>query len=84
MSEDYYIRDLGLPDAEAVSDPFKDQDPFTKQWDDLKNLHGLEKNFKRRSDRIAKANNDTVVETSMGYNNVDVMSSSYQDSALAV
>jgi PBSX family phage portal protein len=84
MSEDYYIRDLGLPDAEVVFDAFKDQDPFTKQWDDLKGLNGLEKNFKRRSDRIAKANNDTVVETSMGYNNVDVMSSSYQDSALAV
>jgi PBSX family phage portal protein len=84
MPEEYYIRDLGLPDAEVAFDAFKDQDPFTKQWDDLKSLNGLEKNFKRRSDRIAKANNDTVVETSMGYNNVDVMSSSYQDSALAV
>lgn len=84
MPEEYYIRDIGLPDAEAVSDLFKDQDPFTKSWDDLKGLSGLEKNFKRRSDRIAKANNDTVVETSMGYNNVDVMSTSYQDSALAV
>jgi PBSX family phage portal protein len=84
MPEDYYIRDIGLPDAETVSDAFKDQDPFTKSWDDLKGLNGLEKNFKRRSDRIAKANNDTVVETSMGYNNVDVMSTSYQDSALAV
>ena len=84
MSEEYYIRDIGLPDAEVMSDVFKDQDPFTKSWDDLKGLNGLEKNFKRRSDRIAKANNDTVVETSMGYNNVDVMSTSYQDSALAV
>jgi PBSX family phage portal protein len=84
MPEDYYIRDIGLPDAEIMSDAFKDQDPFTKSWDDLKGLNGLEKNFKRRSDRIAKANNDTVVETSMGYNNVDVMSTSYQDSALAV
>jgi PBSX family phage portal protein len=84
MSEEYYIRDIGLPDAEVLSDAFKDQDPFTKSWDDLKGLTGLEKNFKRRSDRISKANNDTVVETSMGYNNVDVMSTSYQDSALAV
>jgi len=84
MSEEYYIRDIGLPDAEEQTNAFKDQDPFGKSWDDLKALNGLEKNFKRRSDRIAKANNDPVVETSMGYNNVDVMSRGYQDSALAV
>ena len=47
MPEDYYIRDIGLEDAETVSDAFKDQDPFTKSWDDLKGLNGLEKNFKR-------------------------------------
>jgi PBSX family phage portal protein len=84
MPEEYYIRDIGLPDAEEQTNAFKDQDPFGKSWDDLKALSGLEKNFKRRSDRIAKANNDPVVETSMGYNNVDVMSRGYQDSALAV
>jgi PBSX family phage portal protein len=83
MPEEYYIRDIGLPDAEEQTNAFKDQDPFGKSWDDLKALSGLEKNFKRRSDRIAKANNDPVVETSMGYNNVDVMSRGYQDSALA-
>lgn len=84
MSEEYYIRDLGLPDFDEQSNVFKDQDPFGKSWDDLKGLNGLEKNFKRRSDRISKANNDPVVETSLQYNNVDVMSQGYQDSALAV
>ncbi len=84
MSEnDYYIRDIGLPEYEPEADVFKDQDPFSKSWDDLKSLSGLEKNFKRRSDRISKANNDFLVETTIQYNNIDVMSQGYQDSALA-
>jgi PBSX family phage portal protein len=85
MSEnEYYIRDLGMPDFEEEVNPFKDQDPFAKSWDSLKDMNGLEKNFKRRSDRIEKANNDPVVETTLQYNQVDVMSQGYQDSALAV
>lgn len=76
--------DLQVPEFEENINAFKDQDPFAKNWDDLKGLAGLEKNFKRRSDRIIKANNDPVVETTITYNNVDVMSSGYQNSALAV
>ena len=72
------------PDFQEDVNPFKDQDPFAKSWDNLKDMNGLEKNFKRRSDRIEKANNDPVVETTIQYNQVDVMSQVYQDSALAI
>ena len=76
MSEDYYIRDLGLPELEAEKDIFKEQDPFSKNWDDLKGFSGLEKNFKRRSDRIVKADISAIG------NNVDTTRDAYQDSAL--
>ena len=83
MSEQY-IRDLGLDELQKQDDTFKAQDPFNRSWDELKNFSGIEKNFKRRTDRIEKLNNDPVVESTLQYNNVDVMSQGYQDSALAV
>jgi len=82
MSEEQYIRDVRLPREELNLDQFKDQDPFSKNWESLKGLAGLEKNFKRRSDRIEKA--DYAIDTTVGYNNVDVNSAVYQDSALAI
>ncbi len=82
MSEDYYIRDIGLPEAEELSNIFKEQDPFSKNWENLKGLNGLEKNFKRRSERIEKA--DYAIDTTVGYSNVDVNNPIYQDSALAI
>ena len=85
MSEEYYIRDLGLDEQDQVQDMFKAQDPFNKAWDDLKTLSGIEKNFKRRTDRIEKAEAvDPSINYSVGYQNVDVNSLGYQDSALAV
>jgi PBSX family phage portal protein len=86
MAEEYqsYIRDLRLDDKVEDSNAFQDQDPFLKNWDDLKILTGLEKNFKRRTDRIAKASNDAFVETTLQYNQIDIMNPGYQDSALAV
>jgi PBSX family phage portal protein len=79
MSEnEYYIRDVGMPEIEQEVNDFAKQDPFAKSWDDLKGLSGIEKNFKRRSDRISK--NDFVVSG----NNVDTTNMGYQDSALAV
>jgi PBSX family phage portal protein len=85
MSEDYYIRDVGLPETEELSNIFKEQDPFSKNWENLKELSGLEKNFKRRSDRIEKAAyTDYAIDTTVGYNNVDVNNPIYQDSALAI
>lgn len=77
MSEQY-IRDVGLAELEQENNAFKDQDPFSKTWDNLKNLSGLDKNFKRRSDRIAKADISAIG------NNVDTTRDSYQNSALTV
>ncbi len=80
MSETTYVQAFS-PDFGPEPDLFKDQDPFAKSWDNLKNFSGLEKNFKRRSDRIDKA---ASVEYSVGYSNVDATSALYQDSALAI
>jgi PBSX family phage portal protein len=82
MSEDYYIRDIGLPEVQEDINKFKESDPFSKRWDALKTFSGLEKNFKRRSDRLEKA--DYAIDTTVGYNNVDVNNPLYQDSALAI
>ena len=84
MSEEYYVRDLGIDELQQDLDKFKAQDPFNKSWDELKVLAGIEKNFKRRTDRLEKLNNDPVVESTLQYNNVDVTSLQYQDSALAI
>jgi PBSX family phage portal protein len=77
MSEQY-IRDVSLAELELENNAFKDQDPFSKTWDSLKNLAGLDKNFKRRSDRISKADISAIG------NNVDTTRDSYQNSALTV
>jgi PBSX family phage portal protein len=78
MSEDYYIRDLELPESEVARDDFKAQDPFNKAWNDLKGLTGLEKNFKRRTDRMSKAYDVQVPK------NLDTSNPVYLDSALAI
>jgi len=78
MSEDYYIRDLGMPEPEMAQDDFKAQDPFNKTWNDLKGLTGLEKNFKRRTDRMSKAYDVQVPK------NLDTSNPVYLDSALAI
>jgi PBSX family phage portal protein len=78
MSEDYYIRDLGLPESEIAQDDFKAQDPFNKTWNDLKGLAGLEKNFKRRTDRMSKAYDVQVPK------NLDTSNPVSLDSALAI
>ena len=78
MSEDFYIRDIGLPEQAQQENIFKAQDPFDKNWDDLKGLSGLEKNFKRRSDRLAKAYETQIPK------DINVDSPVYLDSALAI
>jgi PBSX family phage portal protein len=78
MPEDYYIRDIGLPDIDKQEDIFKAQDPFIKSWEDLKSLSGMDKNFKRRSDRMSKAYDVAIP------NSVRTDSAVYLDSALAV
>jgi len=70
MSEEY-ILGARIDEDLAEENPFKKQDPFSKSWDDLKSLSGLDKNFKRRSDRLAK-NYETAVP-----NSIDTMSTAY-------
>jgi PBSX family phage portal protein len=42
-------------EPELKSNPFKDQDPFIKSWEDLKTFDGLNTNFKRKTTRAEKA-----------------------------
>jgi PBSX family phage portal protein len=78
MSDEYqYPINAFLPEFDAEEDAFKKQDPFAKKWEDLKGLSGLEKNFKRRSDRIAKSYD------SLTFTGIDTTKQGYQDSALA-
>ena len=72
-----------LPEAEAPIDQFKDHDPFAKNWDELKNYVGIEKNFKRRTERLAKST-DVLIENRTVNTGIDINDLGYQDSALAV
>ncbi len=56
MSEDMEYR-IGarLDELPKADDTFVKQDPFNKDWDDLKTLSGLDNNFKRRAQRMSKA-----------------------------
>lgn len=75
--EDYqYILGASIDEQGPEDDTFKRQDPFNKSWDDLKTFVGIEKNFKRRTDRISKVQ----YESAMG-NNVDVYSDGYNRTA---
>jgi PBSX family phage portal protein len=78
--EEYQIPVIqaSIPNFEQGESVFKAQDPFGKPWDSLRDFSGIDKNFKRRSDRLSK-----TYETAVP-NNVDVNSLSYSDSALAV
>jgi len=78
--EEYQIPVIqaSIPDFEKGESVFKAQDPFNKPWDLLRDFSGIDKNFKRRSDRLSKAYETAVP------NNVDVNSLAYTDSALAV
>jgi len=77
MSDYEYIVHAKSPETEQEPNPFRDQDPFSKNWDDLKTLSGLDKNFKRRSDRLSK-NYETAVP-----NNIDLNGQQYLTSAMA-
>ena len=78
MSDDYqYPIQIFAPELEQEENVFKKQDPFAKKWEDLKTLSGLEKNFKRRSDRIAKS------YESLDFTGIDTTNQGYQNSALA-
>jgi PBSX family phage portal protein len=78
MDENQYYVGASLNTQEEELSKFKEADPFNKSWDDLKNYAGLEKNFKRRTDRLIKAQYDYSVPT-----NVNPSSEEYLNSASA-
>ena len=75
--EQQWISGARIDDAQVADDTFKRQDPFNKSWDDLKSFSGLDKNFKRRTDRVAKAYEQQVPKS------IDTMSDSYLNAASA-
>jgi PBSX family phage portal protein len=81
MSDDNFEYLIGarIDNAQQTVGQFDDSDPFKKSWDVLKSLSGIEKNFKRRSDRLVQKAYDTLE-----VNDVNLNSPIYQDSALAI
>ena len=51
MSDDYQSIQASLNTQDADENIFKDKDPFSKSWEDLKELSGIDVNFKRRTTR---------------------------------
>jgi len=68
--KDYNYISASLNTQDEKENPFREQDPFNKSWDSLKDFSGLDQNFRRRTARnIGKA--------------LDVNSAAYLDSANA-
>ena len=49
------VVNISLNTQPEREDQFADKDPFAKSWDDLKELTGLETNFKRRTSQIGRS-----------------------------
>jgi PBSX family phage portal protein len=49
-----YVVPASIDEAIEADETFNRQDPFNKTWDDVKSYSGMEKNFKRRADRMKK------------------------------
>jgi hypothetical protein len=64
-----YVIGARIDKTIEADDTFDKQDPFNKSWDDLKNLNGLDNNFKRRASRVVKSLGTDVskVDASQGY-----------------
>lgn len=77
MSDQEFYINASIDDSVPQDDAFKKQDPFNKNWEELKGFSGLDKNFKRRSDRLSKAYESAVP------NNVNVRSEPYLSAASA-
>jgi PBSX family phage portal protein len=76
---DYTYISASLNTQDEKANVFKEQDPFNKTWDSLKDYSGLDQNFRRRTTRnIGKAD-----YTSGQISSVDVNSPAYLDSANA-
>jgi PBSX family phage portal protein len=70
MNDDYTRIEIPVKWDDEVQEEnrFANADPFKKSWDDLRNLDGLDANFKRRAARLSKSE----------------VSDAYMDSALAI
>jgi PBSX family phage portal protein len=75
---DYTYISASLNTQEEQENVFKEQDPFNKSWDTIKEFSGLDQNFRRRTTRsIGKA------EYAYGSTGVDINTEAYADSANA-
>jgi PBSX family phage portal protein len=72
MSNEQQIR-VALDKAEEVEDVFSAQDPFAKQWSDLKSYSGFNPNFSKKATRT-----DNKISKTIGS-----VSDAYKDSAKA-
>jgi PBSX family phage portal protein len=77
MSEEYVIG-ARIDDQVKKDDSFHKQDPFNRSWDDIKSYMGLDKNFKRRTERFIKTY-DTPIP-----NDVNTTSQGYLEAAGAI
>jgi PBSX family phage portal protein len=78
MEQNEYYIGASLNTQDEPVNQFKTQDPFTKSWDELKAYDGIEKNFKRRTDRLQKVQYDYATS-----NNANPSSEQYLTSASA-
>jgi len=54
MSDQDFFINASIDNPTDVLKQFKEDDPFNKSWTELKNLVGLDNNFKRRAGRLAE------------------------------
>ena len=66
-NDDYQYISASLNTQDEKENSFKDQDPFNKSWDMLKDFSGLEQNFRRRTARnlnkFADVNNASYLDS---------------------
>ena len=66
-NDEYQYISASLNTQDEKENPFRDQDPFNKSWDMLKDFSGLEQNFRRRTARnlnkFADVNNAAYLDS---------------------
>ena len=80
--ESYEYISASLNSEDRETNKFESHDVFNKSWEELKNLGGLDNNFKRRAARVSKAIGPNDPQY-MSIQNVDQNSPAYLDSANA-
>lgn len=78
--EQDWILGARIDDIQKDDDTFKRQDPFNKNWDELKSLVGIDKNFKRRAERMSKAY-ESQIPKDIDTNSVSYLSAASSRSA---